>query len=262
MNSWQSNYNRFQRLFHRGEQIVVGFREDYTHGYITKIDETGFGLFQLGKPKEYWYDWDHFEFISHPGFRFKKLPNIGEEWIDNVNIFTIKLLEQFKFTINPIERDIPVHFQFRNSDDVIACVNKFNLKLKDFVRFEAESPWGNLTIKINNGESCLNAHQSFVQTLPQLDGNFDIIKIYFFDDDQLRFDNIPRTAHKWVRDKNELDIMRLTNIRAERSYVSSGDPWFTDESVEKVGFNIWKSKDGYAMSHAKAIIVEVVCDSK
>jgi len=58
--------------------------------------------------------------------------------------------------------------------------------------------------------------------------------------------------------------MRITQIHPlpTRSYVSSGDPWYTDEAVENVGFNVWKSKDGYAMSHAKAIIVEVICVSK
>jgi len=269
----QSNYKRFNTLFHKGEQIVVGFREDYTHGYITKIDESGFGLFQWGKPKEYWYDWEHFEFASHPGFRFKKLPNIGEEWIDKVNIFTVNLLNQFQFpepesdimrsmvwTDHVTESKLPIQYQFHNSEDIIACVNRFNLVKSDFADFVAESPWGKITIKINNCDVDLKTRQQFVQTIPN-QGDFDIIKIYFFDDDELDFTNLSMTNHKQVRDNEELDIFRMTQIgKPIRTYVSSGDPWFTDEPVEKVGYNVWKSKDGYAMTHAGAKLLEVICD--
>jgi len=206
IDSWQSNYNRFQKLFHKGEQVVVGFREDYTHGYITKIDETGFGLFQLNKPKEYWYDWNHFEFISHPGFRFKKLPNIGEEWIDNVNLFTIKLMDEFtEFPLeHMIERDLAIHYQFHNSNDIIACINKFRVLPTDFQNFEAGSPWGKLELRVHTNEAELVAHQQFLQTLPTVRGDFDILKAYFFNDDKIRFTNLAGTASKEVRDNEEL----------------------------------------------------------
>ena len=259
----QSNYDRFKALFHKGEQIVVGFRDDFTHGYITKMDETGFGLFQLNKPKEYWYDWDHFEFISHPGFRFRKYPELKEDWIDKVNTFTIKLLGDAFPHASKID-DIPIHYTFHNTNDIIACVNRFNLKPSELAEFDVgkkyvssgDSPWGKLKIRINNGAVELDARNSFGQTLPDLAGDFEIIKVYVYDDEKLDFGGSGLVG-KDIRDNKELDIMRITNLG--KKYVSSGDPWVMDEPVEEVGFNIWKSKDGYFMSHAKAIIVEAIC---
>uniref|UniRef100_A0A6M3LHJ0 Uncharacterized protein n=1 Tax=viral metagenome TaxID=1070528 RepID=A0A6M3LHJ0_9ZZZZ len=248
------NYDRFNKLFHKGEQIVVGFREDYTHGYISKIDETGFGLIQLKQPKEYWYDWEHFEVAMHPGFRFKKLP-VDDEWIDRVNTLTLSLLGD-KFPDPSRVDDTGIHYQFHNCDDVIACVSRFNIKPKEIEKFTAEQPWGRMAIKINNGKADIKAYNSFVNTLPQ-GKDFDIIRFYFFDDDCLTFRG-DGLESKSVRDGKELDVMRITEL-GKRVYVSSGDPWYTDEPVEKIGFNMWKSKDGYAMSHSKAIIVEVIC---
>uniref|UniRef100_A0A6M3L0B0 Uncharacterized protein n=1 Tax=viral metagenome TaxID=1070528 RepID=A0A6M3L0B0_9ZZZZ len=257
----QSNYERFNKLFHKGEQIVVGFREDFTHGYLTKIDETGFGLFQLNKPKEYWYDWEHFEFASHPSFRFKKYPELKEEWIDKVNTFTIKLLGDSFPDASRID-DIPIKYTFHNSEDVIACINRFNLKPSELASFDGNAPWGHLEVKINNGKARISGKNGFTQSLPDLGGDFEIIKIYVFGEDwtvpNLSFEGNGLLTKK-VHDNKELDIMRITKLGSAPRYVSTGDPWVTDEPVEEVGFNIWKSKDGYAMSHAKAIIVEVIC---
>jgi hypothetical protein len=227
MNCWQLNYNRFKELYHKGEQIVVGFRGGFTHGYITKIDESGFGLFQLDKPKEYWYDWEHFEFISHPGFKFKKLPNINEEWIDKVNIFTIGLLEKCNFP-QPILENGGIHYKFNNSNDIVACISHFNtITTKDFQKFEAESPWGTLWLKVYTSEAQLMAERQFVQTLPK-NGKFDIVSLYHFNQTDIKFTNISGTSQKYVRDDDELSILRIAQIKPEpREYVSWGDPWIT-----------------------------------
>ena len=114
---------------------------------------------------------------------------------------------------------------------------------------------------MGTNEATLTAYQRFVQTLPTENGDFDIIKAYFFDEERIGFTNLSGTTSKLVRDNEELDLMRITQIHPlPRSYVSSGDPWYTDEPVEKVGFNMWKSREGYAMSNASSVLVEAVCD--
>ena len=69
----------FSKFFKKNEQIVIGFRDGFSYGYLKGFDEQGFYVAQLNCPKTLFYSWQHFEVIAHAGSKLNRVNKVPPE---------------------------------------------------------------------------------------------------------------------------------------------------------------------------------------
>ncbi len=234
------NIKKFKELFKKGEQVFVGFRDGETHGYITTINDYGFGLSQINNSIEKLYSWDHFELVCTSGFRIKKAKAAEEAILLNI----VK-----KVVASPTTYPIPNLNNITNrfiSDMFI--VNNTGLKKEELSIGPKQDQ---LCVKITGGKGYIKAEKGIgIQSFP-CKGRIETMEYHDLVGEFLFLEKKDCHTRNLVLTKKEVAEFRENSWK---EIVYCGDPWRIEDIIKSTDF-IFESKQGFCLVNFNGIIM-------
>lgn len=250
-----SEIERFNKLFKKGEQIYIGFRNGYTHGFVSSVTIDGFGIVQINNPKEYVYGWEQFEFICHPGFKVTRANDI-----EAVHLFDVHLRPNCKPN-DPIKSNrlefLPT---FTESDDIL-IETQLELKPEELSVHDRRSYiWElepRLTIDINGMKGVIRCDvkklnnqwytyssicSNEIYKCFQMRGGTELHKVV----GDVGYEKIIDSRTSLEEARNNINI-KSYKIERKINYFGGGDPWIFE--ADYLDNRIWKQKNGYLMGN-------------
>jgi len=276
--NWEKiNFDQFEKLFKKKEQIYVGFRDGYTHGYVSHFDINGFTLSQINNPKSYVYDWEHFELICTAGYKVKKVGATEEANLVKIMVaegfvpfpLTIEAMSKYEqkcIRIPKLTSDILVlpdeRLPFKPSEVKPHNNEYYGL---DTTAEDEDYHLRNLELKLKiNNYKCKGKYKSEGRCNRERflfsNGKYNYA-VYNFPDSifglSFRPSHPPKEPHDaWnaykPENKKMLDVLRKNKHKfTSYKYVYSGDPWEFG-FITMLNQTTFQSNDGLLMLNAKA----------
>lgn len=263
--------NRFISLFHKGEQIFVGFRDGWTHGFVSEIRESGFSIYQINNPTEYCYDWEHFEIVCHPGIRVSKTSGL-----ELAELFEIQEKSYTPPWEQPLTRE-----PFIRSNELSSQIITFPLDLpfeldeiekvstpkKDYLIHEQKyqdarsGKFKTISIKVGKGEGEFHVvkskHEISViqgEELSQLNRFSPLSLDSHYDENCKEIKHSIKLKRDGYLDKYIWDKKSLKDARSKewvKRPIYTGDPWRICDTIP-IDLYTRESKQGLLMVNAKA----------
>jgi hypothetical protein len=265
----KENMDRFISLFHKGEQLFVGFRDGWTHGYVSEIRESGFSLYQINSPTEYCYDWEHFEIICHPGIKVSQPSKL-----EVAELFEIQEKSYTPAWEQPLTKEPYIKSGNLSSQiitfplDLSLMVNEITEVTQPERRYHEQyyneakiGGFKNISIKIGEGSGKFYALRTKEKATVIHKKGFSKIDTFLpipleeHEDRNYKKTRpsieVERSGYfdRYIWDGESLESVRSTGWIKRPVY--SGDPWKISDIIP-VDLHTWNSKQGLLMVNSKA----------
>jgi len=272
----QTPYDRFKKVFKKGEQICIYGMDWSTHGYISNIEFDGVTLTQLRNLKGIKYPWNCFEVIAHAGYKITK-----SKPTEIADIFEFKIITHPEEGL-PSLSNIPKQVKCEKVEKIIKdettvyFTSFLNFKAeeieKDFIREnekiflgfkvgEGKCEMAIRSLNCNNGMTAKIYLSKCVQIYPQKNKEL-MIPIYTYLDSNLdqgdKYVQFSRRGYYYEEINRNHYVYTNKNLESLRMHEWEKEPFGCGDPVIfegiPVDYKTWKSKDGFVMANHHADI--------
>jgi hypothetical protein len=178
----------FSKFFKKNEQIVIGFRDGFSHGYLKGFDEQGFYVSQLNCPKTLFYSWQHFEVVAHAGSKLNRVKEVPPEAVQILILPSfVPLLD--RVNSNNISRFKNKFYEINSNNTVL---HEFEKDRANYKRIKPDKELDDVASNIFEKEKLISSVFGIVPVATelfkdfQLDSVSTINKLFLTDDIYIR----------------------------------------------------------------------------